>query len=166
MRRQGFTHVTELVAGEQLTIGALVITATPAQHSGGRGWFGPRVESLGFLLRGQQTIYFAGDTDLFPEMQALSTALDIALLPVWGWGPTLGAGHMDPYRAAQALTLLKPHWAIPIHWGTLYPMGMRYLRPRLLQAPPYLFAYHAHILAPTVQIRIVEPGQVFEMPAR
>ncbi len=164
LRRQGFTHVTELVVGEQLAVGALRITATPARHSGARGWFGPTVESMGFLVRGQQTIYFAGDTDLFPEMRALADNLDLALLPVWGWGPTLGRGHMDPYRAAQALGLLQPRLAMPIHWGTLYPIGMRYLRPSLLQAPPHLFAYHAHSLAPEVQIRIVEPGRVFQVP--
>ncbi len=162
LRRQGFANVTELVAGEQVTVGALRIEATPARHNGARGWFGPTVESLGFLIRGQQNIYFAGDTDLFPEMCRLASALDIALLPVWGWGPTLGAGHMDPYRAAQALTLLKPRLAIPIHWGTLYPLGLRYLRPRWLHAPPQLFADHAHALAPEVQIHIIEPGHVFQ----
>ncbi|CAN5787557.1 MBL fold metallo-hydrolase [soil metagenome] len=164
LHRQGFTNVTELVVGEQLVVGALRITATPARHSGARGWFGPKVESLGFLLHGQQTVYFAGDTDLFPQMREMANPLDIALLPVWGWGPTLGNGHMDPYRAAQALTLLKPRFAIPIHWGTLYPLGMRYLRPRLLQAPPHLFAYHAQVIAPEVQVRIVEPGHVLHFP--
>ena len=29
--------------------------------------------------------------------------LDVALLPIWGWGPTLGPGHMDPLGAASRL---------------------------------------------------------------
>ena len=28
--------------------------------------------------------------------------IDVALLPIWGWGPTLGEGHLDPERAVQA----------------------------------------------------------------
>lgn len=162
LRRYGFTQVQEMMVGEKVTVGGVQIEATIANHSGGRPPFGPTSACLGYILRGQQTIYFAGDTDLFPEMSALEQTLDLALLPVWGWGPTLGEGHMDPHRAAQALTLLKPRFAIPIHWGTLYPLGMSYLRPRLLSAPPLLFAHHARELAPAVDIHIIKPGQVFD----
>ena len=45
--------------------------------------------------------------------------MDVALLPVSGWGPRLPAGHLDPRGAAEALRLLKPKLAVPIHWGTL-----------------------------------------------
>jgi L-ascorbate metabolism protein UlaG (beta-lactamase superfamily) len=45
--------------------------------------------------------------------------VDVALLPVAGWGPRLPQGdHMNPSRAAEALKLLQPRIAIPIHWGT------------------------------------------------
>ena len=44
--------------------------------------------------------------------------LDLALVPIWGWGPSLGAGHMDPERGREALALLRPAVAVPIHWGT------------------------------------------------
>lgn len=75
-------------------------------------------------------IYFAGDTDLFPAMADWAGLFDVALLPVWGWGPTLGEGHMDPkHRAAEACRLIQPQLAIPIHWGTLYPMAMHRLSP-------------------------------------
>ncbi len=162
LRRYRFTHVHEIAAGEKFTLGSVEIEATIAVHKGTRHPFAPNVESLGFIVRGEQTIYFAGDTDIFQEMRQFARPLDMALLPVWGWGPTLGSGHMDPHRAAQALALLQPRLAIPIHWGTLYPVGMNYLRPRLLFAPPRLFAQHASELAPEVKIQIVEPGQVFK----
>ena len=29
--------------------------------------------------------------------------IDLARRPVWGWGPRLGPGHMDPERAADSL---------------------------------------------------------------
>ena len=66
--------------------------------------------SLGFLISGSSRIYFAGDTDLFDEMSALAGSLDVALLPVSGWGAKVGPGHLDPVRAAQCLPLLKPRW--------------------------------------------------------
>ena len=61
--------------------------------------------------------------------------LDVALLPVWGWGPTLGPGHMDPADAAEALGLLRPRIAVPIHWGTIHPLGCRPAAPALADRP-------------------------------
>ena len=55
--------------------------------------------------------------------------LDLALLPIWGWGTSIGAGHLDPERAARAAALLSPRMVVPIHWGTLYPLGLARLRP-------------------------------------
>ena len=114
--------------------------------------------SLGFIVHGKRSVYFAGDTDIFPEMANLVEHLDIALLPVWGWGPTLGSGHMNPYRAALALKLLLPKIAIPIHWGTLFPVGFNLVSPAFLHKPPHAFARFAETLAPDVKVRIVEPG--------
>jgi L-ascorbate metabolism protein UlaG (beta-lactamase superfamily) len=85
--------------------------------------------------------------------------LDLALLPVWGWGPTLGIGHLNPERAARALALLRPRLAIPIHWGALAPIGLHWLRPRFLIDPPYAFQEYAKVLAPEVQVRILLPGE-------
>ena len=59
--------------------------------------------ALGYLIRGSHQIYFAGDTDLFEGMATLAPRLDLVLLPIWGWGPSLGPGHLDPRRAAEAL---------------------------------------------------------------
>ena len=65
---------------------------------------------------------------------------------------------MNPRRAAQSLTLLRPRLAVPIHWGTFCPLGMGWLRPRFLTQPPHDFAYHAAHLAPEVKVRVVPPG--------
>lgn len=161
LRRHGFHHVVELGVGDQWQVGALSIAATYADHVARRPPFGPDTHCLGYMVSGSQRIYFAGDTDLFPEMETLADQLDVALLPVWGWGPTLGAGHMTPERAAEALALLQPTLAIPIHWGTLHPWGMGWWQPDFLSTPPYLFANHARTVAPAVQVQIVKPGQTF-----
>lgn len=161
LRRHGFHHVVELRVGDQRKIGSVTIEATYADHIARRPPFGPDTHCLGYLVNGSQRIYFAGDTDLFPGMDALCDQLDVALLPVWGWGPTLGAGHMTPQRAAEALALLQPKLAIPIHWGTLHPLWMGWWQPDFLRTPPYLFADHARAVAPTVQVQIVQPGHSF-----
>ncbi len=159
LHRNGFHNIEEMREGESIRVGEVTIEATQASHRGRRPPFGPTADCLGYLLHGERVIYFAGDTDLFPEMAAFPTPLDIALMPVWGWGPTLGAGHMDPRRAAESLTLLRPQVAVPIHWGTFFPVGLRYSHGHLLSEPPRLFAQHARQLAPEVAVHIVEPGE-------
>lgn len=159
--RHGFDHVEELVPGDTTRVKGVPIEATWATHDGARHPFGPVGATLGYLVHGEATVYFAGDTDLFPEMSDLHDSLDVALLPVWGWGPTLGDGHMNPRRAAESLTMLRPRAAIPIHWGSFAPFGMRWFRPRFLSHPPLDFANHASELAPDVRVHVVRPGNQF-----
>ena len=161
MRR--FHSVEEVEEGETIQIGGLRVSATPAVHEGRNLPWTPLVEPLGYLIEGSHEIYFAGDTDLFPEMTSIGKKLDLALLPVWGWGPNLGKGHMDPLRAAQALTHLRPKNAIPIHWGTYSPIGLSVFRPRFLSQPPLEFAKHAEKEAPDVNVHILSPGHSFSL---
>ncbi|MEZ4677968.1 MAG: MBL fold metallo-hydrolase [Caldilineaceae bacterium] len=163
LNRKGFPNVTELAVGQRTWVGGVSIEGTYAVHAGRRPPFGPTADCIGFLVGGGQRIYFAGDTDLFPDMAQVGQDLDLALLPVWGWGPTLGTGHMDPQRAAEALTLLRPRMAIPIHWGTLHPLGMGWWQPNFLTTPPYRFAAHASVIAPDVDVQIVAPGQALNL---
>ena len=81
---------------------------THAEHSGRREPLGPSGPAVGCVLAGSKTVYFPGDTDLFPGMGELIGRLDVAMLPVWGWGPTIGEGHMYPVRAAAATAILRP----------------------------------------------------------
>jgi L-ascorbate metabolism protein UlaG (beta-lactamase superfamily) len=159
MRQRGFTNGEELPIGAGSTVERVEVTAIPARHSGRRFPFGPTAETIGFVLRGSQTIYFAGDTDLFDEMGSFNVDLDVALIPVWGWGRTLGAGHLNPERAAEALRLLRPRVAIPIHWGTLHPYGTAIRDRRFLVDPPIEFARFARATAPSVEVRIIQPGE-------
>ena len=117
VRRLRFANVVEVDVGQSVEIGDVTVTATEAEHDAGRGPFGVRAPALGYLVTGSKRIYFAGDTDLFPAMAELAP-LDLALLPVAGWGPRLPPGHLDARRAIEALRLLEPRSAVPIHWGT------------------------------------------------
>ncbi len=164
IRRHGFSDVSELAPGESAEIGPVRVTATPATHSGFRPPFGPRAAAVGYLLDADdERVYFAGDTDLFAEMIELE-GIDLALLPVWGWGPRLGPGHMDPRRAAGALPLLRPRAAAPIHWGTLWPLGLGRVLPHRLTQPPHEFARAAAEIAPEVDILIASPGDSIPIP--
>jgi L-ascorbate metabolism protein UlaG (beta-lactamase superfamily) len=73
---------------------------------------------------------------------------------------------MDPRRAAEAAALLRPRVAVPIHWGTLYPLALHRWRPRPLSDPPHQFARFAASLAPGVDVRIVGPGGSLALGAR
>jgi L-ascorbate metabolism protein UlaG (beta-lactamase superfamily) len=164
IRGAGFGQVAELEIGQSLALGSLQVSAVPALHSGYRWPFGPAGEAVGYLVdEGSERVYFAGDTDLFDEMAELD-GIDLALLPVWGWGPRLGRGHLDPRRAAQALRLLRPRAAVPIHWGTLWPLGLGRVMPHRLQQPPLDFARHAALLAPEVQVLLTPPGETVPIP--
>jgi L-ascorbate metabolism protein UlaG (beta-lactamase superfamily) len=159
VERRGFRSVTEVDEGDTVTVGSVTVRATHAEHSGRRhpGWAsGP---ALGYVVEGSRSIYFAGDTALFDEMDGLVPELDVALLPIWGWGPSLGRGlHLDPRRAAEALRLLRPRIAIPIHWGTYRPLHLG-SRARFLSEPAKVFAREASILAPDVEVRVLRPGE-------
>jgi L-ascorbate metabolism protein UlaG (beta-lactamase superfamily) len=161
LRRRGFTDVTEVSVGDSLEVNGSTITAVFADHSGYRPPFGPKVQALGFLVQGPtRRVYYAGDTDYFPQMAEFADPpLDLALLPVWGWGPNLGPGHLDPVEAARALALLDPHWGVPVHWGGLWLRILRGERKRLLIDPPREFAEAAARLGLAERVVTIEPGQ-------
>jgi L-ascorbate metabolism protein UlaG (beta-lactamase superfamily) len=69
VRRRGFARAVELDVGEEFAVGAIRIRATHAEHESSRGPFSPSVPSLGYVVEGGPRIYFAGDTELFPEMR-------------------------------------------------------------------------------------------------
>jgi len=163
--RKGFTNVVELRPEERVTIDGVEVRATFANHSGKREPFGPTAIAVGYVVTaGPTVVYFAGDTDIFPAMASLvpQGELDIALIPVWGWGPKLGPGHLDPRRAAKATALLKPRYVVPIHWGTLSPAGMHKLQMSRLHDPPHEFEAAVRELGIDVQVLVTKPGQRVE----
>ncbi|MDQ0379589.1 MBL fold metallo-hydrolase [Amycolatopsis thermophila] len=166
LRRRGFAAVVELDVGDEFADGDLRVTAVRADHSGHR-WgprftHGPQAPATGHVVEGPGArVYVAGDTDLHDEMGSLGP-VDVAVLPVWGWGPNLGPGHLDPVRAAEAVDLVRPRIAVPVHWGTLAVPGVARTRRmrRLLVDPPREFA--AAVRGET-HVALTEPGEVVEL---
>ncbi|GIF97194.1 MBL fold metallo-hydrolase [Catellatospora citrea] len=159
LRWHGFQQVVTLKAGDSHPIGAVTVTATPAVHDGRREPFGPRAAAVGYLIgSGRTAVYFAGDTDLFPGMRDLCPDLDLALIPVWGWGPNLGPGHLNPQRAAEAVARLRPRRAVPVHWGTLFPYGLKLFYADRLREPARAFAAAVAARELPTEVRVLAPG--------
>jgi L-ascorbate metabolism protein UlaG (beta-lactamase superfamily) len=163
LRRRGFRHVIEVEPGDETQIRGATVRATHAEHESRRGPFGVETPAIGYLVSGfSSTTYFAGDTDLFAGMASISDQLDVALLPVAGWGPRLPPGHLDPRGAAEALSLLRPRIAVPIHWGTYSRVGLS-REPLVLREPAEEFARVAAELMPEVEVRVLPIGGSVEI---
>ena len=159
LRQKRFRSVLEVHDGETFQIGAV-----PAEHDSSRGPLGASGEALGYVVEGSRSVYFAGDTDLFDAMDEIGK-VDVGLIPIWGWGPTLGrGGHLDPKAAAEAVRRIAPEVAIPIHWGTYFPLhlGLRGL-PGYLETPPVEFVVAVAEVAPETVVRVLRPGEQAEL---
>lgn len=160
LRRLRQLRIDEVSPGDQTMIGDLVVRAVPARHDGRRLPVGPhRSPALGYVVEGEARTYFAGDTGLFDDMAKEVGPVDVALLPVGGWGPYLGEGHLDAGRAAQALARLSPRSAVPVHYGTYWPIGMDAVRPHEFHTPGDEFARIAAQLAPSVSVHRLAHGE-------
>jgi L-ascorbate metabolism protein UlaG (beta-lactamase superfamily) len=156
-----FESVTEVEEDDELSFGPVSLHVTPADHDSRRQLRRVRANAVGYALLGSRNVYFAGDTGPFDGMEGLVPDLDVALLPIWGWGAKLGRGiHLDPVSAANALRLLRPRIAVPIHWGTYLPLhrGLR-TAPNFLSEPAVAFVREAAAAAPEVDVRVLKPGE-------
>ena len=160
LRRHGFRNVAETTVGDRTTFGAVIVETVPAAHSSGRGLHSRvRAAAVGYVLRSPHgSVYFAGDTDLFDGMADLQS-IDVALLPIAGWGPSLGTGHLDPQRAASATELIRPQLVVPIHWGTYAPLSLPRRRPGWLRTPAEQFAKAMADAGHGDRLRVLEPGE-------
>lgn len=163
LRKRKFEAVIEVEEGESLSIGELSIRAVPAEHDGSRSPFGASAEPIGYVVSGSRSIYFAGDTDLFDEMHDLGP-VDVGLIPIWGWGPGLGSGHLDPERAAEAVARIRPKLVVPIHWGTYFPIHLGITgRPGFVDLPPAAFVAAVAETAPDIEVRVLRVGEELEL---
>jgi L-ascorbate metabolism protein UlaG (beta-lactamase superfamily) len=161
LRRRGFADVTELEVGGEIAVGPVVVRATYAAHGGRRALTRTVAPPIGYLIEGSCRIYFAGDTDVFPDMAALAPGLSLALVPIGGWGARVPAGHLDARRAAEALRLLRPCTAVPIHWGTYRQVGLA-----RDDAVAERFVRAVHALAPSVEPCVLPVGGDVEVVRR
>ena len=161
--------VVEVRSGDRVGLGTsaapVEIEVVHANHSSRRGPHSRVVAApVGYVIRADGvSVYFAGDTDLFDEMADIGP-VDLALVPIWGWGPTLGERHLDPERAARATELLAARRVVPIHWGTYSPVRMGAGTPSWLPNP--LHAFRTALTERGLDGALVElwPGASVEVP--
>lgn len=126
-------------------------------------------DTHGFLLRTPSAVvYFAGDTSLYDEMAGLPAAagapVDLALMPIAGWGPRLSGGHMGPADAAEACRMMDARAVLPIHHGTLHPTGHHLIGLDWMHRPAQDFAHELARRAPGCRLLDLRPGDLAELP--
>lgn len=150
--------------GDEVDVAGVRVRVLPAHHDGRRGpgskQTGP---ALGFRLdHDAGSCWYPGDTGLAVDLSAVGP-VDLALVPVGGWGPTLGEHHLDPAQAATAVARVGAAWVVPVHWGTFWPLGLRRLARRthhhLFVTPGERFATALADAAPATAAVVVSPGE-------
>ncbi len=138
------------------------IEVLPATHDGRRHPLArSRPPALGFRVSCDAgSFWYPGDTELRDDLADVDR-VDLALVPVGGWGPTLSEGHLDPREAATAVTRVGARWAVPVHWGTFWPAGLRRVAPanhdRLFTTPGPRFA--EALAGSDIEARLLAPGE-------
>jgi L-ascorbate metabolism protein UlaG (beta-lactamase superfamily) len=126
--RLGRDRLVPVAPGEVVELGGVRIQVLAATHDGRRHPLSrEETPALGFRVVGDGgSWWFPGDTELRADMGDLDP-VDLALVPIGGWGPTLGDGHMHPEDGAEAVARVGARWAVPVHWGTFWPAGLQRL---------------------------------------
>lgn len=155
---EGVTDVREMVPAQTTAVGGLVVRATRARHDPRRHVFGPSAPPLGFLVQDTISVYFAGSTKVFAEMEDLKGRVDVALVSVSDCHSVRRRDQLMPEEAATTVALVDPAVAVPIHWGTLSFGGAPSVAGHR-SARVQEFAMHVHRYAPQVDVRLLEPAQ-------
>ena len=125
-------------------------------------------DTHGHLVRSAEgTVWFAGDTSLYDDMTGLPDLaggrIDVALLPIGGWGPRLSPGHMGPLEAVEACRRVRPRAVLPIHFGTFHPRGMELTGLGWMTRPRAEFAAELARTCPEVHLLEVDLGGAVEL---
>ncbi|MFI2294259.1 MBL fold metallo-hydrolase [Isoptericola sp. NPDC019571] len=143
------------VAGVQVRLTAAVHGDRPMPHR-------PNAAS-GHLVRGRgTTVWAVGDTEHHPGVgrvrELAGGRVDVALVPVSGWGPRLSGGHLGPRGAAEVCAEVRPRVAVPVHWGTLHVPGGQHLPRGWMDHAGEAFAAACRRAAPDVRVVVLRPG--------
>lgn len=148
--------------GDELVVAGARVRVLAASHDG-RRHPGSRLRgpALGFRVEHEgRSCWYPGDTGPRDDLDDLG-AVDLALVPVGGWGPSLGTEHLDPEQAARAVSLVGARWAVPVHWGTFWPVGLARLdrrgHHRLFVSPGQRFA--AALAGDPAEAVVLAPGE-------
>jgi len=102
---------------QSIVIDRAGIKAIPAYSP--NSWQHPQSDGgLGFIVSvNYYDIYYAGDTQIIPEMDRIHP--DIAILPIDG------NGTLSVQDAIEVVKKMRPRWVIPSNWDTSNPLDAR-----------------------------------------
>jgi L-ascorbate metabolism protein UlaG (beta-lactamase superfamily) len=169
LRRRGLNGVA-LTEGEWSQLGPEVdVTLVRADHQSRPMPHRPN-DSHGHLVRGPSgVVWVAGDTSLYDEMDRIHAAVgarvDLAIVPVGGWGARLSNGHLDPAAAAKACVLVGARSAVPVHWGTLHVPGLSQLPRGWMERGGPAFVEFLCEAAPSCRPLLLEVGGTISVPS-
>jgi len=168
LRRRKLMNAVPLGDGWTSVGSGVEIRQVPAEHRSRPMPYRPN-DANGQLVRGPSGIvWIAGDTGLYPEMAGLPAMaggpIDVVLVPVWGWGPKLSAGHLTPESAARAVAMSGARFAVPVHWGTLHPPFVPFFARSWLERPGHRFADAVAGQAPGCTAVVLSPGESWVAP--
>ncbi|MEO9323805.1 MBL fold metallo-hydrolase [Nocardioides sp. C4-1] len=137
--------LVEVEPGDEVEVAGVRVQVLAATHEGGRDKLhrGGAVPAIGFRIDdGVTAVWYPGDTGVRADFAEVEP-VDLAAVPIGGWGPTLGDEHLDPEEAAAAVEAVGARWALAVHYGTYWPLALRRLHPanhhRLFVTPPQRF---------------------------
>lgn len=140
---EGVKKIEGLNIGGTLDANGVRLSMVQAFHTAGKG------VPTGVIVEGEnKTVYHAGDTGIFSDMQLFGQLykFDVALLPIGGYYT------MDAKQASEAVKLLNPKVVIPMHYKTF---------PVLAQSPDE-FVRYVKEKAPQVKVVVLKPGESYQ----
>ena len=110
---------------EEVTLGGLTLTATPARHFSGRSLaMTDKQKTLwsGWVIAGpKHRIFYSGDTGMFSGFRDIGARLgpfDAVLIEIGAYDQLWADLHIGPEQAIQARLALGSGLFIPVHWGS------------------------------------------------
>lgn len=139
----GVKDVVGINIGGTVEVKGIRITLVQAFHSSTRG------APTGFVIKAQgKTIYHTGDTSLFLDLKLIGEIHrpDVVLIPIGDYYT------MGPTEAAEAVKLIKPAVAIPMHYKTF----------TVLSPSAEDFVEAVEEKAPKVKVVALELGETYQ----
>ena len=119
------SQIVELDWWQQVSLGDVTVTATPARHFSGRSLvMADRDKTLwvGFAIAdSDHRVFYTGDTGMFPGFVEIGKRLgpfDAVLAEIGAYDTLWSDIHLGPEQAVQATKDAKGKLLIPVHWGT------------------------------------------------
>ena len=159
--RLGFVSVHRMSCWDEVTIGGVRVTMTPAKHWGARMFKDEFRQFGGYVVSGGgHSVYHSGDTAYFEGFRDIGRRLspEIALLPIGAYFPdSYRAVHTSPEEALKAFQETGADVMVPMHFGT-FRLGRE-----PMSEPPVRLLAEAERLDVADRVKVLEEGEMLRI---